>query len=545
MGNPSYPGAPGSRKITYSRRATPASNGFNSTDEAKGEEAYDRIRQSTRRGIQTGAQRAANLHNGGAQSKLPPRPGCLKKPSTSVLDAVRHESTRSTESRLKPDMNEAIARPLADSVPPSTPLPTPRTEEEYESDVAQAKRLSMLANNEPSRPPSNKRSYKNLGNGSTSSATAPHARLHSLHEVMKTSAETLEKADSDDTTVDIGKMAKVVKQWEGTVLKTIYAIEAAEDRRIKDLQGQLDFDREIQEKHQKKLETSNKMWEVKLRQKEQAWKKKLDEQKQAYEAQLTAQKDANNEHQLNEETSQPRPGRSPSPHDQTKIARLTQEIATPKAEHEAKLTNSEATQSGTATFLKQKAERLANGNAELRKAHKSSDDDRIYETARTKKRYESQIKQLKEENERLAHANRRLSQGKQETTDGQERDGDVEEPSKMEVVEQTQGGLVKDEADTSTGVSQESTKQQPSGQATRSPLGSASGSQVSSRKRNVNGVASNSSEERFSRRTLHSVVIPRSGGQVSPGKRKLENGSESRSESASWSPKKARTGSVG
>jgi hypothetical protein len=127
MGVSSHTGASAPRKpITYSRRTTPASAGcsrsvFSNDDEAKDEEAYDRIRQNTGRGIHTGAQRAANLHNtphsGGAQDTPSAREGKLKKPSIGFANT----GTRSTMSKVDTDMKEAIARSLADSAAPSSP----------------------------------------------------------------------------------------------------------------------------------------------------------------------------------------------------------------------------------------------------------------------------------------------------------------------------------------------------------------------------------------------------------------------------------------
>jgi hypothetical protein len=554
MGLPSHTGASGPREpVTYSRRVTPANKGYSrsvtsSNGEANGEDADDRIAQEARRGIRTGAQRAAKMLNvRSTQGKLPARVGSLKMPSVSLaktaqnVDAVRHEGTRSTKSKLKTDTEETIVRSLADSVPPFLPLPAPKTEDEYDSDVAKAKILSMFAIDEPPKPSSNTLSYRTLGSGSTSNATAPHARLYGLHNVMEKSVEALEEVDDDERPVDVNMMAVAVRKWGGTILKTINAIEAAEGRRIKDLKRQLDFDREIEEKHQKKLETSNKMWDLKMRQKEQEWKKKLEEQKQAYEAQLAGHKvtkasPPSQEQPLND---QPRTACPPSPHAQEEVTRLTKEIAILKAEHEAALQNIESISNAAATFLKQKAERLADQNAELRKAHKTSDDERIYETARTKRRYETQIQQLQEDTARLRIANAKLILNRQGTNNREGvngRDGGVDEREKMDVDDEVQ--LEDKTATASKKLGQD--KKQLNGHTTGySPARSKSLTTPNNPK--SDNVTSVKSEERVNRRTLHSVFIPRPGSQVSPGKRKLANGEESRSEGASWSPKKAKT----
>jgi hypothetical protein len=522
MGISSQTSESGSRKpVTYSRCAVTTSNGRSGSaasndDETKGEQAFERIRRLIRGDDQLtiGAQRATNVHNGGAQTKSPARVGSLKKPSVSFantaqkVDAVRHEGTRSIASKIKTDMEEAVARSLADSALPSTPLPAPKTEEEYESDVAQAKLLSLLDDG-PSKPSSNTRSYKNLGSGSTSSATAPHAPLHGLLENMNSSVKALERINGKGKTANVSKLAECVQDWGSTVVKVIYALEAAEVRRIKDLQGQLDFDREIEDKHQKRLDTSNKMWEVKMQQKEREWQKKMEEQNQAYEAQVAGHKAAkvsppNQEHMsrsadaqtFNDEHVQPRTARSPSPHTQSEVDRLAQEIATLKADHEATLHNTEASYTGAVAFLKQKADRLADQNAELRRTQKVKEGKENEGKENIKNEYEDQIRQSGNESEKLADVNAKLRQGKQKTGGGS---------SAPSVV-----------------------------------AGSESLTPSSSSKRKVEDVT----DDNLTGLTTHSVPLPRSGTEASPLKRKLSHVAIPRSESVGRSPKRARTRSI-
>jgi hypothetical protein len=508
MGIPSQTSESGSRKpVTYSRRAVTTSN----DNETKGEKAFERIRRLARGDdhLTIGAQRATNVHNGGAQTKSSARVGSLQKPSVSFanttqkVDAVRHEGTRSTASKIKTDMEEAVARSLADSALPSSPLPAPKTEEEYESDVAQAKLLSLLDDG-PSKPSSNTRSYKNLGSGSTSSATAPHAPLHGLLENMNSYVKAMERINGKGKSANASKLAECVQDWGSTVVKVIYALEAAQDQRIKDLQGQLDFDRELEEKHQKKLDTSNKMWEVKMQQKEREWQKKMEEQNQAYEAQVAGHKAAkvsppNQQHMsrsadaqtFNEEHVQPRTARSPSPHTQSEVDRLAQEIATLKADHEATLHNTEASYKGAVAFLKQKADQNADQNAELRRTQKIKEDKENEEKEKIKN--EDRIRQLRNESEKLAGANAKLRQGKQKTGGGS---------SAPSVV-----------------------------------AGSESLNPSSSSKRKVEDVT----DDNLTGLTTHSVPLQRSGTEASPLKRKLSHVAIDRSEGVSRSPKRART----
>jgi hypothetical protein len=340
----------------------------------------------------------------------------------------------------------------------------------------------MLANDESLKPPSNTRSYKNLGSGSTSSATAPHARLRGLYKVTERCAETLEKANDNDQGMDLGQIADVMRQWAGTVLRTIHAVEAAEDRRIKDLQGQLDFDREIEEKHQKKLDTSSKVWEVKMRQKEREW------QKQAFEARITGQKVAkssplNQEHSNgssdrmpppNASHAQPRTARSPSPHTRDEVVRLTQEIATLKADHEAALLNTRSSHAGAVNSLKQKAERLADQNTELWRSRKTKEEQHGEEKQKMKYIYEAQIQQLRGKSERLADAKPSIPSHPELVMSPSSSKGKMANGAQ---VAQSQNGSDKP-ADADKGLAQD--------------------------------------KEQTNRRILHSVLIPRSGSQLSP-----------------------------
>ncbi|KAF5850864.1 hypothetical protein GGP41_010460 [Bipolaris sorokiniana] len=77
------------------------------------------------------------------------------------------------------------------------------------------------------------------------------------------------------------KLVKYIKKLRGTVSKIIRASQTAEDRRIKDLNAQLDFDCEIEQVHQNTInDLLHQAWLAEVRKSEREWQKKTDVQQQ-------------------------------------------------------------------------------------------------------------------------------------------------------------------------------------------------------------------------------------------------------------------------
>ncbi|KAF1833784.1 hypothetical protein BDW02DRAFT_359801 [Decorospora gaudefroyi] len=431
---PSPPGA--GKSVTYSRRPGLARDGRNNStgskdDEAKGGEAYDRIRRSTRGGSDdrrgnrntTSAQRASSL------IKPQRNVGALSRPSISFASAsqkshaLRRAGDCSTNTQEKNDLEEAMARSLAYNTASSfvTALPAAKTDEEFDADLAEAKLLSMITGADPPKPLQNTRSYKNAGSGSTSTATVPHAPLHSVLEEMSLTVKVLDKNIREDNAVTASELVDCVEEWGTEVRKVVYSLEAAEERRVKDLIAELDFDRKVEDTHKNRVNDLNRKWAARMREKEQMWKWKMQQQKQAYAAQLSRQKGiepspSTQEQPPSQDLTQPRTAPSPPPHAEAVIARLTHEIATLNAEHQTTLVNVHASHAAELTVMKAKAQRLANANADLRQAQKTQDDKHKQEAESMKQRYEAQVQQLKEQAELLANANADLRRRKETAT---------------------------------------------------------------------------------------------------------------------------------
>jgi hypothetical protein len=180
---------------------------------------------------------------------------------------------------------------------------------------------------------------------------------------------------------------------------------------------QLDFDKGVEEKHQKQLNATNKLWEAKMRDKEREWGKKMVDQKRLYEARVAEATPSSQKQSLGEEQMQSRSVKptspSPSPPIQVTATSPTREIATPNAEHTPNSFNTEAKYEASVDFLKQKIHRLCDENAALQSAQKTKDENSTLSVKKMKQRYEAQIRLLKNRAEELAAANAEVSQSKE------------------------------------------------------------------------------------------------------------------------------------
>lgn len=133
----------------------------------------------------------------------------------------------------------------------------------------------------------------------------------------------------------------------------------------------------------------------------------LKEQKQAYENLLVKQvaklsTPTAQDRKPSTEPAQPRTVKSPSPHLQDKVDRLTNEIATLRSENETKVSKMQASHADRVLVLHQKIERLADANAFLRV--QENPKDKMQEMERMKQTNEELLQQIKDitgENARL------------------------------------------------------------------------------------------------------------------------------------------------
>jgi hypothetical protein len=248
-------------------------------NEAKGEDAYDRISRSARDSYRATVRRATKAayrsHNTEAQSK----PGALTKPSVKPRksaeksDAPRRSGTRSTNNEEEHDIAEAIARSLGDTVGDPDDL-----------DMAKAKVMSLFSGTTSATPAAGRRSYRSTGSSSTSSATAPHTPLQSLLDDMGQAAKSVEESDPDELARHAPELASVIRKWQNTVADVLQDTEAAEYKRIQDVQGHLDHDQDIEDKHRRKMNVFSKQCGDQMLRVQQDHQKELEKQKQAYEA---------------------------------------------------------------------------------------------------------------------------------------------------------------------------------------------------------------------------------------------------------------------
>ncbi|KAF1942159.1 hypothetical protein EJ02DRAFT_180875 [Clathrospora elynae] len=451
MGVPSQSSTTASHKrVTYSRRPGAASNARNGSAasnaiEVEGEHAYDKIRWFARSSNQNRGGSAMGAHIGAQSKSLAGASSSNQKPCLKFADtvqkteAVRHEGTRSTKIEEKDDIAVAIARSLADSASsPSVSSPiAPKTQGKYAADVAKAKLMSL--SNDKVSAPSIRPSYAKPGK-----AGAPHAALPGLLEDMHITVKALENKARESLMVDPEDVAVFVRGWEGKMFGVNLALEAVEQRRIKDIQMHLDFDSGLVAKHKEKLKQANLMWEVKMRAREKQWEKKMEEQKQTNEVHITEQKQVYEARLVKQNVAKPSPppqesqNREQTPKKEHTQLRTTRSLLALTHEHVAKPSTRTQQQppveehmqprtvrspssyipEGIADYL-EKVDRLCVENVALRETLKAKDDDSAHkeELEKLKQMHEAQLGLLRQKVERLADTNAELRRRKE--NDGQ------------------------------------------------------------------------------------------------------------------------------
>jgi hypothetical protein len=333
------------------------------------------------------------------------RPGKGKEKSDAPDSSETHSSIKDEED----DIAEAVARSLGEHVgdPDVTTLLSPLLGERDDSDIAEAKIMSLFSNEKPVNHAAQGHSYKYIGNSSTSSSTAPHTALYSLLDIMEDSAKAVEEVDPEKLATAGPELAHNIRGWHSVLTRVIFATEAAEHKRIQDVQNQLDYDWVVEDKHKKQMDTFRRQVGAKILQMQQDHHQELKEQKQAYENLLVQQvaklsTPTAQDRKPSTEPAQPRTVKSPSPHLQHKVDRLTNEIATLKSENETKVSKMQASHADQVLVLHQKIERLADANAFLRV--QENPKDKMQEMERMKQTNEELLQQIKDitgENARL------------------------------------------------------------------------------------------------------------------------------------------------
>jgi hypothetical protein len=302
--------------VTYSHRSAPVtsalfsptrSNDNNEDDETKGGQAFGRISQ---------------------RNMKAPKP--LQKLRAPVTPFVEPEED---------DIAEAISRSQRDLVGYSS---TPQTEESHNSDVVEVEPTAI--NSQLSKSKGKTRSYTSLGSNSASAAAPPHEVLHDVLDDMDVAARTLHKFARGGVKPSAQKLVRNMRTWQGTINKVIYASEVAEHERCKDMQAQLDFDRDIEQAHRDEINKLNQTWMEKMHKKEQEWQQRIDELQKGAKAQ--------------QQSDEPQPCATDPPCSrfQDKVSCLI-EVNALNSSHAAAATQSEPVPAGKASSL-QNEERL-------------------------------------------------------------------------------------------------------------------------------------------------------------------------------------------
>ncbi|CAG5178206.1 uncharacterized protein ALTATR162_LOCUS8584 [Alternaria atra] len=397
-------------------------------NEAKGEAAFERISRGARgthsgsARFRTAARAATKAANRPRTAEAQSKPGALTKPSVKIgngkdkATAPHRSETHSSINGEEDDIAEAIARSLDDKIGDTDVmgLLPPISGEQDDSDIAEAKILSLLSHNGPAKHRAKGHSYKSIGSGSASSSTAPHAALHSLLDVMKNNAKAAEEANPEQLAKAGPELAGIMRQWHNTIARVIYTTEAAEHQRMEDAKAQLDYDRVVENKHKREMDTFSGQIGAQMLQMQHDHLQELKEQKQAYEN-LLAQQVAKPSvitaqvRHSDAKPTQPRTVKSPSPHSQDEFDRLTNEITALNSKNETKVSNMQASHADQVLILHQKAERLANANTSLRMQEKS-EKEKMQKMETMKQMYEAQLQEMKEEMKNSAKQIAKLKQ---------------------------------------------------------------------------------------------------------------------------------------
>ncbi|KAG9187664.1 hypothetical protein G6011_05535 [Alternaria panax] len=186
-----------------------------------------------------------------------------------------------------------------------------------------------------SQPPpglsANSHSYKSIGSASPSSSTAQHTALYSLLNAMENTAKIVEKANPEKLATAGPNLAGITRVWHNMMTRVIYATEAAECKRIQHVQTQLDYDRVVEDKRKRDMDTLNRQAGAQMLQMQQDHHQELKGQKQAYENLLAKQvakpsAPVAQDRQPGAKSAQSRTVKPPSPQLEDKIDCLANEI---------------------------------------------------------------------------------------------------------------------------------------------------------------------------------------------------------------------------
>ncbi|EUC48047.1 hypothetical protein COCMIDRAFT_34443 [Bipolaris oryzae ATCC 44560] len=210
------------------------------------------------------------------------------------------------------------------------------------------------------------RSYNDLGSSSESTSAAPYDPLQDLSDNMDAVVKSVDEHALGGASVSVLKLVKYVKEWRGTVNKVVRAIQTAEDQRIKDLNAQLDFDREIEQVHQNTINNLlDEAWLAEVRKSEWEWQKKMDVQQQVI----------NSQQQPNKALVQPCATDTQYPCSQDKTSSRIEEMNTPESTRAATTTQLETPHEDKVSLLIQKAKHLSNLGTQPYGVQKTKDDE--------------------------------------------------------------------------------------------------------------------------------------------------------------------------
>ncbi|USP82683.1 hypothetical protein yc1106_09957 [Curvularia clavata] len=237
-------------------------------DETKGAQAFDRISWMAR----------AKGYSVRAPNKRLRRVRALPNPpvqSTGVTKRrlIYEDATSTADTQEEDDIAVAIALSLKD-IPAC--LPDSQTESQqglHPPDVMEIEPTAFTPSRRPRKPTGQARSYRNLGSSSASTAAAPHEALHDLLRIMDASIKTLDGYAHEGIEVDAQELVDHVSRWQGRIRQVIHASELSEQRRIRDLKAQLDFDQHVEEVHRNNIKKLNQSWTETMHEQEKEWQK--------------------------------------------------------------------------------------------------------------------------------------------------------------------------------------------------------------------------------------------------------------------------------
>ncbi|KAI4652749.1 uncharacterized protein J4E78_007576 [Alternaria triticimaculans] len=285
--------------ITYSRRSATSRNADATSnivkDEAKREETLEGIVLSAHGGndfYENAARRATRidycLQNVARQSKMGSHTISSLKAGKRAeqSESPRAAGNDNASDEDEEDIAEAIARSLGKTIEDRNVVrPFPSVHDD--SNIAETKILSLLAASEPAKSTARSSSYGSTGSGSTSGSTPPHIPLHALLNHIRSAAKNVQELDTNELARRAPELTFIMNSWQNTVAKVLSATEAAELKRIQDIQGHLDYDQALEEECRKKLNALGKRCGAQVLQMKQGHQKELMKQKEMYEAYIS------------------------------------------------------------------------------------------------------------------------------------------------------------------------------------------------------------------------------------------------------------------